>query len=69
MIDTNQIKVGHSLVDNDPRMNGRMLTVTRVYLLGVDAKDGTGRERSYNRHRIFPRSDKPRRSGLTHLGY
>jgi hypothetical protein len=69
MIDTNQIKVGHRLLDNDPRMDGRKLEVTQVALHYVVAVDLAGYERTYKASRIFPRSGGPRRSGLTHLGY
>jgi hypothetical protein len=68
MIDTNEIKRGMTLVDNDPRMGGRRLTVTQIGLKGVYAKNASGRERYYAAHRIFPRGTV-RRSGLTFLGY
>ena len=47
------LKPGDILVDNDPRMKGRRLTVVRVTNSVVVARDFRGRERCYMHSRIF----------------
>lgn len=57
------MKPGDILVDNDPRMNGRQLIVTKLLPNGVMARDAAGRERAYTLQRIFA-DGKSRRYGL-----
>lgn len=59
------LKIGDSLRDNDPRMSHRgFLTVTDILPNGVVARDAFGREFGYLRKRIFT-DGKPRRYGLS----
>lgn len=57
-----EFQPGDKLVDNDPRMRGRTLTVIESLPNGVSAKDGTGRVRLYLSHRLFT-DGKPRKYG------
>ncbi len=61
--DRSLIKVGSRLKDNDRRMRGRYLTVTRVLPNGVEAVDGTRRPRLYLMDRIHT-DGKERKYGL-----
>lgn len=63
-MDTNKLKRGMTLYDNDPRMRGRKLRITEIKLSGVYATDASGRERFYAEHRIFP-AGTVRNTGLT----
>jgi len=58
------LKVGQVIQDNDPRMNGRKLTITQVRVIDVVAADASGKERRYLAGRIFDDA-KPRRSGFS----
>lgn len=64
MADMTEIKVGDRLKDNDPRMSGRVLTITDVLPNGVSAVDSSGRVFLYLRKRIHT-DGKPRKSGLS----
>lgn len=57
-------KVGDRMKDNDPRMSGRVLTVTEVLPNGVAAIDSIGRIRLYLRKHIHT-DGKTRRSGFS----
>lgn len=63
------MKVGDKLKDNDPRMNGRVLTIVALGVVtthGVQdarARDSMGRERWYSAKRIHA-DGKPRRGGF-----
>lgn len=59
-----ELKVGDRMKDNDPRMSGRVLTVTEVLPNGVAARDSIGKTRLYLRKHIHT-DGKPRRSGFT----
>ena len=58
--------IGAVLADNDPRMEGRTLTVWRVTGEYVTARDSQGRDFCYKRERIFT-DGKPRRHGMNLL--
>lgn len=57
------MKAGDKLRDNDPRMNGRILTIIEVLPNGCAAKDSMGRIRLYLANRIHS-DGKTRRGGL-----
>lgn len=67
MNETAELKVGDKLRDNDPRMSGRVLTITEVLPNGCAARDSSGRVFLYLRKRIHT-DGKPRRSGLSLIG-
>jgi len=58
-----ELNVGDLIRDNDPRMRGRVLTITHILPNGVAAKDGIGKTRLYLRNRIHT-DGKPRRGGF-----
>lgn len=64
--DVYTLKVGQKIRDNDPRMKGRVLTITAIWPNGVSAKDAAGSERVYLRHRIFT-DNKQRKYGMNLL--
>lgn len=66
-MDTNeQLRVGDVLVDNDPRMKGRRVTIEAVGPDSVAAKDSAGWVRNYSKSRIFI-DGKERRYGFNRI--
>lgn len=70
---TNELKIGDTLRDNDPRMDGRVVVITALGLrdhsglLGVRATRGPGfPEVSISTKRIFT-DGKPRRYGFNRI--
>jgi hypothetical protein len=63
---SDELKVGDVLVDNDPRMRARRLTVVEVLPNGVAARDGADKIRLYLRYRIFT-DGKARRYGMNRV--
>ncbi|MGA0608879.1 hypothetical protein [Caldimonas sp. KR1-144] len=59
-----ELKPGDRIKDNDPRMPGRVLTITDILPNGVVARDARGREFGYLRRRIHT-DGKPRKSGFS----
>jgi hypothetical protein len=66
-MNTKDLKVGQILVDNDPRSQGRRLTITEILPNSIKARDQSGRIRRYAASRIYA-DRKPRKIGLSVLG-
>ena len=61
-----QLFIGDRLINNDPRMRGKVLIITEIFQNGVSAIDSHGIGRMYLRKRIFT-DGKRRKSGMCHV--
>jgi hypothetical protein len=61
---TENLQVGQRISDNDPRMVGRVLTISAILPNGVEAKNSIGRTFRILRRRIYT-DGKLRRNGFS----